>query len=120
VGHRSRGRAAVTRASHSTDSFISAASFQETSRVLTDASISGKIDHLRGLRENVTMGRLIPARADAREAASRRRRVDVVSGFNRACSVGPVLGGTGPPFVRGAIARAALVPQSRAWISRTN
>jgi hypothetical protein len=45
----------------STDSFISAASFQETTRVLTEASISGKIDHLRGLKENVTMGRLIPA-----------------------------------------------------------
>ena len=45
----------------STDSFISAASFQETTRVLTEASISGKVDHLRGLKENVTMGRLIPA-----------------------------------------------------------
>ena len=45
----------------STDSFISAASFQETTRVLTEASISGKVDYLRGLKENVTMGRLIPA-----------------------------------------------------------
>ena len=43
------------------DSFISAASFQETTRVLTEASISGKIDHLRGLKENVTIRRLIPA-----------------------------------------------------------
>jgi DNA-directed RNA polymerase subunit beta' len=51
----------ITKASLSTDSFISAASFQETTRVLTEASISGKIDHLRGLKENVTMGRLIPA-----------------------------------------------------------
>jgi DNA-directed RNA polymerase subunit beta' len=51
----------ITKASLSTDSFISAASFQETTRVLTEASISGKIDQLRGLKENVTMGRLIPA-----------------------------------------------------------
>ena len=48
----------ITKASLSTDSFISAASFQETTRVLTEASISGKVDHLRGLKENVTMGRL--------------------------------------------------------------
>ena len=51
----------ITKASLSTDSFISAASFQETTRVLPEASISGKIDYLRGLKENVTMGRLIPA-----------------------------------------------------------
>jgi DNA-directed RNA polymerase subunit beta' len=51
----------ITKASLSTDSFISAASFQETTRVLTEASISGKVDQLRGLKENVTMGRLIPA-----------------------------------------------------------
>jgi DNA-directed RNA polymerase subunit beta' len=51
----------ITKASLSTDSFISAASFQETTRVLTEAAISGKIDHLRGLKENVIMGRLIPA-----------------------------------------------------------
>ena len=51
----------ITKGSLSTDSFISAASFQETTRVLTEASISGKVDHLRGLKENVTMGRLIPA-----------------------------------------------------------
>src|SRR5262249_50132007 len=51
----------ITKASLSTDSFISAASFQETTRVLTEASISGKVDHLRGLKENVIVGRLIPA-----------------------------------------------------------
>ena len=51
----------ITKASLATESFISAASFQETTRVLTEASISGKVDHLRGLKENVTMGRLIPA-----------------------------------------------------------
>ena len=51
----------ITKASLSTDSFISAASFQETTRVLTEASIRGSVDHLRGLKENVIMGRLIPA-----------------------------------------------------------
>jgi DNA-directed RNA polymerase subunit beta' len=51
----------ITKASLSTDSFISAASFQETTRVLTEASINGKVDYLRGLKENVIMGRLIPA-----------------------------------------------------------
>src|SRR5438445_46485 len=51
----------ITKASLSTDSFISAASFQETTRVLTEAAISGKTDQLRGLKENVIVGRLIPA-----------------------------------------------------------
>ncbi|MCB9793339.1 MAG: hypothetical protein H6741_11500 [Alphaproteobacteria bacterium] len=51
----------ITKASLSTDSFLSAASFQETTRVLTEASIHGKLDSLRGLKENVIMGRLIPA-----------------------------------------------------------
>jgi DNA-directed RNA polymerase subunit beta' len=51
----------ITKASLSTDSFISAASFQETTKVLTEASMWGKVDTLRGLKENVIMGRLIPA-----------------------------------------------------------
>ncbi|MEW6351302.1 MAG: DNA-directed RNA polymerase subunit beta' [Thermodesulfobacteriota bacterium] len=51
----------ITKASLSTDSFISAASFQETTKVLTEAATCGKIDYLRGLKENVIMGRLIPA-----------------------------------------------------------
>ena len=51
----------ITKASLSTESFISAASFQETTKVLTQAAIEGKIDYLRGLKENVIMGRLIPA-----------------------------------------------------------
>jgi DNA-directed RNA polymerase subunit beta' len=51
----------ITKASLSTNSFISAASFQETTKVLTEAAIQGKIDTLRGLKENVIMGRLIPA-----------------------------------------------------------
>ena len=51
----------ITKASLQTNSFISAASFQETTRVLTDAAIKGKVDHLQGLKENVIVGRLIPA-----------------------------------------------------------
>jgi DNA-directed RNA polymerase subunit beta' len=51
----------ITQASLTTDSFISAASFQETTKVLTEASLMGKEDHLRGLKENVIVGRLIPA-----------------------------------------------------------
>jgi DNA-directed RNA polymerase subunit beta' len=51
----------ITKSALSTDSFISAASFQETTRVLTEASLYGKVDHLRRLKENIIMGRLIPA-----------------------------------------------------------
>ena len=51
----------ITKASLSTESFISAASFQETTKVLTEASIAGKVDYLKGLKENVIMGRIIPA-----------------------------------------------------------
>jgi DNA-directed RNA polymerase subunit beta' len=57
----------ITKASLSTESFISAASFQETTKVLTDASISGAVDHLRGLKENVIMGRIIPAGTGLKE-----------------------------------------------------
>jgi DNA-directed RNA polymerase subunit beta' len=51
----------ITKASLATDSFLSAASFQETTKVLTDAAIKGKVDHLAGLKENVIIGKLIPA-----------------------------------------------------------
>ena len=51
----------ITKASLATESFISAASFQETTEVLTEASVTGKLDYLRGLKENVVVGRLIPA-----------------------------------------------------------
>ena len=51
----------ITKASLQTNSFISAASFQETTRVLTDAAIKGKVDKLEGLKENVIVGRLVPA-----------------------------------------------------------
>jgi len=51
----------ITKASLSTESFISAASFQETTKVLSEASIASKVDHLKGLKENVIMGRIIPS-----------------------------------------------------------
>ena len=51
----------ITKASLATDSFLSAASFQETTKVLTEAAIQGKVDHLLGLKENVIIGKLIPA-----------------------------------------------------------
>ena len=57
----------VTRSSLKTDSFLAAASFQETARVLTEAAVGGSVDNLRGLKENVIIGRLIPARLDKSE-----------------------------------------------------
>lgn len=66
----------ITKASLSTDSFISAASFQETTRVLTEAAIMGKRDELRGLKENVIVGRLIPAGTGL--AYHRTRRMQAV------------------------------------------
>ena len=51
----------ITKASLATESFLSAASFQETTKVLTEAAIKGKVDHLVGLKENVIIGKLIPA-----------------------------------------------------------
>jgi DNA-directed RNA polymerase subunit beta' len=64
----------ITKASLATDSFISAASFQETTRVLTEAAVNGKIDDLRGLKENVIVGRLIPAGTGLAYHAERQRR----------------------------------------------
>ena len=57
----------ITKSSLETDSFLSAASFQETTRVLTDAAIKGKVDELRGLKENVIIGKLIPAGTGAKQ-----------------------------------------------------
>ena len=62
----------VTRASLNTESFLAAASFQETARVLTEASVNGASDNLRGLKENVIIGRLIPARLDLSEEGRQR------------------------------------------------
>ena len=64
----------ITKASLATESFISAASFQETTRVLTEASVNGKIDELRGLKENVIVGRLIPSGTGLAYHEDRRRR----------------------------------------------
>jgi DNA-directed RNA polymerase subunit beta' len=93
----------ITKASLSTDSFISAASFQETTRVLTEAAISGRIDYLRGLKENVIMGRLIPAgtgmdfyrnvkveRDTTAEAAREEQQME---------SLSDLLGGVEPPAI---------------------
>ena len=64
----------ITKASLATESFISAASFQETTRVLTEASVNGKLDELRGLKENVIVGRLIPSGTGLAYHTNRRRR----------------------------------------------
>ena len=64
----------ITKASLMTESFISAASFQETTRVLTDASVTGKVDNLRGLKENVIVGRLIPAGTGLVHHEERKRK----------------------------------------------
>jgi len=64
----------ITKASLSTESFISAASFQETTRVLTEASITGRVDDLRGLKENVIVGRLIPAGTGFKHHQEKRNR----------------------------------------------
>ncbi len=67
----------ITKASLATESFISAASFQETTRVLTEAAVTGKKDNLRGLKENVVVGRLIPAGTGLAYHADRKRKRDV-------------------------------------------
>jgi DNA-directed RNA polymerase subunit beta' len=66
----------ITKASLETESFISAASFQETTRVLTEAAVRGLKDDLRGLKENVIVGRLIPAGTGFAAHASRRRKLE--------------------------------------------
>ena len=73
----------ITKASLSTESFISAASFQETTRVLTEAAVQGKEDDLRGLKENVIVGRLIPAGTGfayhERRAQRRKEQIEEMS-----------------------------------------
>ena len=66
----------ITRASLNMDSFLAAASFQETTRVLTEAATNGQVDELRGLKENVIIGRLIPARFDETEAGRKKLGLD--------------------------------------------
>ena len=79
----------ITKASLSTDSFISAASFQETTRVLTEAAIMGKIDDLRGLKENVIVGRLIPAGTGLAYHKNRKRQRQTT--FENLAGVGEVV-----------------------------
>ncbi|NJO08063.1 MAG: hypothetical protein HC876_22505 [Chloroflexaceae bacterium] len=78
----------ITKASLNTDSFLSAASFQETTRVLTEASINGKVDYLRGLKENVVIGKLIPAGTGI-EKQRRPKRDDLVGEIARMLQEGP-------------------------------
>jgi DNA-directed RNA polymerase subunit beta' len=77
----------ITKASLSTDSFISAASFQETTRVLTEAAIMGKRDDLRGLKENVIVGRLIPAGTGMAFHAARKVKEEMDESERRAISM---------------------------------
>ncbi|MBP3981851.1 DNA-directed RNA polymerase subunit beta' [Acidovorax sp. JG5] len=97
----------ITKASLSTDSFISAASFQETTRVLTEAAIMGKRDELRGLKENVIVGRLIPAGTgmayhqarkakDAMDDAERRAIAEAEAAEMEASAEAPVTEGAAP------------------------
>ena len=68
----------ITKASLATESFISAASFQETTRVLTEAAVTGKRDYLRGLKENVVVGRLIPAGTGLTYHKNRKKKLEPV------------------------------------------
>jgi DNA-directed RNA polymerase subunit beta' len=81
----------ITKASLATESFISAASFQETTRVLTEAAVRGLKDDLRGLKENVIVGRLIPAGTGFAYHAARRRRPDDDAGRGSFMDVGGAL-----------------------------
>jgi DNA-directed RNA polymerase subunit beta' len=85
----------ITKASLATESFISAASFQETTRVLTDAAVTGKTDELRGLKENVIVGRLIPAGTGLAYHSARRerRRVEVAQASTQETAVVTELSG---------------------------
>ena len=76
----------ITKASLSTESFISAASFQETTRVLTEAAVTGKRDYLRGLKENVVVGRLIPAGTGLAYHAERKRKREAELDLNISAS----------------------------------
>ena len=81
----------ITKASLATESFLSAASFQETTKVLTDAAIKGKVDHLVGPMENVIIGKLIPAGTGMK----RYRNVRIDSGFTDSPDLGTL--GMNPP-----------------------
>jgi DNA-directed RNA polymerase subunit beta' len=85
----------ITKASLNTESFLAAASFQETTRVLTDAALQGKVDHLMGLKENVIIGKLIPAGSGlVARLEARRQRQEISEAYAR-------LGGYDLPDVSG-------------------
>ena len=97
----------ITKASLATESFISAASFQETTRVLTEASVNGKIDELRGLKENVIVGRLIPSGTGFAYHKDRRRR-QALGGAES-----PEAGAIEPEAVEAALADALAKEEAR-------
>ena len=102
----------ITKASLNTDSFLSAASFQETTRVLTDAAINGKVDYLRGLKENVVIGKLIPAGSGIeKRMLDGTRREDLVGEMARMMEAGTSEGPAekSPEEVRRAEALLGLV-----------
>lgn len=84
----------ITKASLATESWLSAASFQETTRVLTEAAVQGKVDYLRGLKENVIIGKLIPAGSGFWER--KRRREAALSALDEATLAGLAAVGLGP------------------------
>jgi DNA-directed RNA polymerase subunit beta' len=85
----------ITRASLNMESFLAAASFQETTRVLTESAINGDVDYLRGLKENVIIGRLIPARFDISEEGRERLGLDDGSHLEPAGALATPLAGDG-------------------------
>ena len=115
----------ITKASLQTRSFISAASFQETTRVLTDAAVNGKVDTLEGLKENVIVGRLIPAgtggmlrrlrkiAAKRDELIARSRPRSTPSGRWRGLERLPCAGGAGQPRRRRQSKGAPLIALQR-------
>jgi DNA-directed RNA polymerase subunit beta' len=80
----------ITRASLSKESWLAAASFQETGRVLTDATVKGKTDILRGLKENVLLGKLIPARVLREEEVRKREKEELAESVEEEVGLPPV------------------------------
>ena len=87
ISHMQRVLLGITKSSLATESFISAASFQETTRVLTEGAVTGKKDHLRGLKENVVVGRLIPAGTGLAYHSERKRKRAELQGSEGASTV---------------------------------
>jgi DNA-directed RNA polymerase subunit beta' len=85
----------ITKASLSTDSFISAASFQETTKVLTEAAIHGRVDDLLGLKENVIMGRLIPAGTGVARYGLMEMRTEEIKGEEQQEEIAQAVGDIG-------------------------